>query len=181
MRPAFPMQSGDRAPLARTLRNAAARRAQAGVGYIGIVLVIALFSIGLAALGELWSTQAQREREAELLRIGREFRLAIAGYIANSRAGAPIYPARLEDLLEDRRTPVLRRHLRKLYVDPMTGSDDWGLITGNDGRIRGVFSKSQRAPLKNALFDAADENFQKATAYTDWHFEVEVRGASPRR
>lgn len=147
------------------------RTGERGFGYVGVILIVAAFGIGLAAVGELWSTQAQREREAELLLIGRAYRQAIASYFASTHPGTPAYPQRLEDLLEDHRGPVLRRHLRSTYPDPMTGSHDWGLVTTPDGRIRGVFSKSQRTPVKRAGFGPGEGGFEKATSYADWRFE----------
>lgn len=157
------------------MRPGPLRSTQAGFGYIGVIIAVAAFGIGLAAIGELWSTQAQREREAELLRVGQEIRRAIASYNATTRAGTPAFPGRLEDLLEDNRGPVTRRHLRKLYADPMTRSTDWGLITLPDGRIRGVYSRSTRAPLKTAQFTAGQDKFEKAVSYADWRFEVVPR------
>lgn len=147
------------------------RAAQAGFGYVWALLAVAAFGIGLAAAGEIWSTQAQRDREAELLRVGREFRAAISSYHLNSKAGTPAFPTRLEDLLEDRRGPVLRRHLRKIYADPMTGSGDWGLLRATDGRIRGVYSRSNGKPLKTGNFSSRDSAFEKAQTYADWRFE----------
>ncbi len=151
------------------------RRRQRGAGYLGLIFAVAAFSIGLAAVGEVWSTQVRREREAELLRAGEQFRAAIASYYAASRPGTPAFPARLEDLLEDRRGPALRRHLRRVYVDPMTGSTEWGLITTVDGRIRGVFSRSALHPIKTSNFGSLEERFATARTYSDWRFEFEPR------
>ncbi|HEX9183721.1 MAG TPA: type II secretion system protein [Burkholderiales bacterium] len=157
-------------------RRRAPARAQSGFGYVWTLIAVAAFGIALAAIGELWSTQGQREREAELLAVGRAYRDAIASYYASSRAGAPAYPARLEELLEDRRGPALRRHLRKLYADPVTGSDDWGLVTTADGRIRGVHSRSAGAPIKTANFAPGEGAFEKAASYADWRFEHVLAG-----
>lgn len=156
-------------------RRGVPARAQRGFSYIGLILVVAAFGVALAAIGELWSTQAQREREAELLQVGRAYRQAILSYHASSRPGTPAYPSRLEELLEDRRGPVLRRHLRQLYPDPITASGDWGLITTADGRVRGVYSKSQAIPLKKAGFDAPESQFENAQSYADWRFEHVLR------
>lgn len=153
------------------------RRLESGFGYFGLLFAVAAVGIGLAATGELWSTSAQREREAELLRIGAEFRRALISYYASTRTGTPAYPSRLDDLLDDRRGPAPRRHLRKLYVDPITGTQDWGLVTGPDGRIRGVFSRSDRAPLKTANFGPGESGFEKAVTYADWRFEFVPRNA----
>ena len=166
--------------------RAAPTHAQRGFSYIGLILVVAAFGVALAAIGELWSTQAQREREAELLRVGRAYRQAILSYNATSRPGTPAYPGKLEDLLEDRRGPVLRRHLRQLYPDPITASGDWGLITTTDGRVRGVYSKSQATPLKKAGFAGPESQFEKAQTYAEWRFEHVLRAppgvpTGPRR
>lgn len=155
-------------------------RAAAGFGYLSVIVTIAIFTLGLAAIGEMWSTQAQRDREAELLHAGRAVREAIISYYASTTLGKPAYPARLEDLLEDRRGPTLRRHLRKIYIDPMTGDADWILITTPDGRIRGIHSRSQRAPLRNVDFGPMEYDFDKAATYAGWRFEHVVRSAPPR-
>jgi type II secretory pathway pseudopilin PulG len=159
-------------------------RAQAGFGYFSVILAIAVLGVALAGIGELWSTQAQREREAELLRIGNEIRRAIISYHASTRAGTPSFPTSLDDLLEDRRGPQMRRHLRKLYADPMTRSTEWGLVKLPDGRIRGVFSRSVQAPLKTAKFPLGLEKFDEAKTYADWQFEYIPRtspGGAARR
>lgn len=157
-------------------------RAQCGFGFVWTLLAVAALGIGLAAIGQLWSTQAQREREAELLFVGREFRAALTSYYVNSKVGTPAYPARLTDLLEDRRGPVLRRHLRKIYVDPITGREDWGLLRTPDGRILGVHSRSGAAPIKTGNFGPGESQFEKAETYADWRFEhVPPRSATPQR
>jgi type II secretory pathway pseudopilin PulG len=152
-------------------------RTQAGFGYFSVILAIAVLGVALAGIGELWSTQAQREREAELLRAGSEIRRAIISYSAATRAGTPSYPMSLDDLLEDRRGPQVRRHLRKIYADPMTRSTEWGLVKLQDGRIRGVFSRSQQPPIKTAGFPFGLEHFEKAETYRDWQFAHQPRTA----
>jgi len=158
------------------------RRAQAGFGYVWVLLAVAIFGIGLGAVGEIWSTQKRRDCEEELLRVGREFRAALHSYHLNSKIGTPAFPTHLEELLEDRRGPVLRRHLRKIYADPMTASQDWGLVRAPDGRIRGVYSRWNGKPLKTANFDPKDSAFEQAETYADWRFEyVPPRIAAPQR
>ena len=55
-------------------------------------------------------------------------------------------PRRLEDLLEDRRTGELQRHLKRIWPDPITGRSEWGLVREGDG-ITGVHSLSKARPL----------------------------------
>ena len=66
-------------------------------------------------------------------------------------SGLQRYPATLEDLLRDGRVPGIKRHLRKIFVDPMTGKTEWGLIK-EGGRIIGVHSLSANKPLKQGGF-----------------------------
>ncbi|HEY4973966.1 MAG TPA: hypothetical protein VII41_10175, partial [Steroidobacteraceae bacterium] len=95
---------------------------QLGFTYIGLLFAIAFMGLALSAIGIVWHTQAQREREQELLFIGHEFRAAIRSYYVSQSGGGPRYPQRLEDLLQDERSPEQKHHLRKLYLDPMTGA-----------------------------------------------------------
>lgn len=149
----------------------------AGFTYIGLLIAVVLLGVALAATGAVWRTQARREREQELLFIGREFRAAIGSYY---RAGAGRqYPQSLDDLLEDNRSPQPMHHLRRLYVDPMTGAADWTLIAAPSLGIMGIASSSREEPLKKDGFTGADEPFKDKTCYCDWQF-VYIPG-NPRR
>ena len=145
-----------------------ARSAQAGFTFIGVLLLVAIIGLALAAAGELWSTAVKREKEVQLLFVGDEFRRAIGSYYESS-PGVKQFPRQLEDLLEDRRSPAVRRHLRKIYVDPITNTTKWGLVNYGD-RIIGVYSVSPDKPLKIANFEGEDEAFKGGGAYTDWRF-----------
>jgi len=80
------------------------------------------------------------------------------------------YPKKLEDLLKDPRVPGVKRYLRKIYIDPITGEKDWGLMRGKDGGIFGVYSKSEQQPIKVMNFKAANKRFQGMKRYSDWVF-----------
>ena len=143
--------------------------------YLALLIAVALMGIGLAAVGLVWDTVAQRERERELLFAGGQFREAIGRYYEAS-PGVKQYPRKLEDLLEDKRFPSLKRHLRKIYLDPMTGKPDWGLLVQGD-QILGVYSQSKNKPLKTANFKLADAFFVDSNAYSDWRFVYAPVGA----
>ncbi len=148
---------------------------QFGFTYIGLLILVAIAGVALAGVGQLWSTIAKRDREAQLLFVGDEFRRAIGSYYEGS-PGVHQFPQALEDLLEDRRLPVVRRHLRKIYVDPMTGGTEWGLIK-NGNAILGVHSLSKDKPLKTANFRPEDAAFEGSGAYTDWIFTYQPASA----
>jgi type II secretory pathway pseudopilin PulG len=150
-----------------------------GFTYVGLLLAIALAGAALAGFGVLWSKDAQREREIELLFVGEQFRDAIAAYYEKAPAGQRHrFPEKLDDLVQDKRWPVTRRHLRKIFVDPMTNSRDWGLVK-TPGGIVGVHSLSGAVPLKRAGFSDELADFAAAKTYRDWRFVHVVVGAAP--
>jgi len=147
-----------------------------GFTYIGLLLAVALLGTALAAVGTFWSTESKRDAEIELLFVGEQFRLAIVAYYENVPVGQQRrFPQKFEDLLIDKRWPSTKRHLRKIYVDPMTGSRDWGLtrLPGDKGII-GVHSLSPATPLKRHGFPPSYEQFATAKTYRDWQFAYSV-------
>lgn len=135
-----------------------------------MLAAVAVIGVGLAATGTLWSQSRQRENERELLFIGNQFRQAIARYYQRTPGSAKRYPAKLEDLLLDRRYPSVERHLRRIYADPMTGKPEWGPIEAPEGGIMGVRSLSEDIALKTANFRAADKEFEGKSRYSEWKF-----------
>jgi len=141
-----------------------------GFTYIGLLILIAIIGIGLVALSDVASTQMKRDKEAQLLFVGDQYAKAIASYKAAAGEGGNQFPRSLDQLLSDPRTPTVRRHLRRLYPDPMTGKADWILVPSPGGGIAGVKSRSTDAPLKRYGFPADYEQFAKAATYGDWIF-----------
>lgn len=152
----------------------------AGFTYIGLMLFVAIMGVSLAAVGEVWKTARQREKEQELLVIGHQFRRALSQYASHAPGPAKRYPAKLEDLLRDPRFPGIRRYLRKIYTDPITGGTEWGLVKSVNGEILGVYSLSEEKPLKQANFSKADVNFENAAKYRDWVFQTGQTGLIQR-
>src|SRR5262245_15711260 len=122
---------------------------QSGFTYIGLLILVAIIAVALTGTSQLLGTEQRRQSEQELLFAGTQYARAIASYRAAS-PGAETYPTRLEDLLEDKRFPVMRRHLRKLYPDPITRSSKWGIIPAANNGIAGVYSTSTEKPIKQA-------------------------------
>jgi type II secretory pathway pseudopilin PulG len=152
------------------VRRGACRARQKGFTYVWIMFVVALTGITLAAAGQVWRTEARREKEKELMFVGDQFRQAIGLYYESSPEIPRRYPDSLEKLLLDNRFPAVKRHLRKIYFDPMTGSDEWGLIRRPGIGIVGVYSLSTQAPVKKTNFHARDASFKGAESYRDWKF-----------
>ena len=142
---------------------------QGGFSYLSVIFAVAVLGLLLAGSGQVWHTAAMREKEAELLFIGNQYRQALASYHRHTpgTAGGE-YPKTLADLLEDKRYPMPMRHLRRLYPDPMTGALDWVPVLAGD-RIAGLHSRSDARPFKVA-FDERDAAFADAEAYSAWVF-----------
>lgn len=131
-----------------------------------LLILVAALGTGMAAFGELYSRAERREKERELLHIGNEFRRAIASYHQVGKT----YPKALDDLVEDKRFSPIRRHLRRVYRDPLTASSDWGLVEAPGGGIMGVHSLSEEEPVKTGNFAERDAEFAGAASYRDWSF-----------
>ncbi len=153
------MRSGDPGALSR----------QFGFTYMVVLAMCFVMGLGLASIGEMWQVAAQREKEKDLLFIGRQYRRALESYAAQS-PGAPDLPRSLEELVEDKRFPTIKRHIRRVYADPMTGLPDWKLILQGD-RILGIQSRSGGTPFKKTGFEANEDDFADAQTYAQWRFQ----------
>jgi len=158
----------------------AMRRPQAGFAYVLLLLAVALISIAATAAVSLGATMARRDAERELLAIGVEFQQALRSY-----AGVPVGavtptsghgPRTLEDLLKDPRVPGIRRHLRQLYADPLTGKSEWGLVRDAQGRIAGVHSLAEGTPIRQSGFEPQLTAFENAESYRQWVFGLAGSG-----
>lgn len=141
---------------------------ESGFTYVGLLLFLAITGIGLASVGTAWHAHLQREKEAELVFVGSQFQRAIRSYYERSPEAGKLYPKALADLLEDRRSGTVVRHLRRIYVDPMTGQQDWGVIRQPDGRVIGVYSLAEMTVFRTA--ELPDGIEVKGDTYRDWRF-----------
>jgi type II secretory pathway pseudopilin PulG len=145
-------------------------RTQSGFTYLGALLLIAVMGAMLASVGSVWHTASQRDKEYELLYAGEQFRNAIQSYYEKTPGAAKQYPKTLDELLQDRRHSVVQRHLRKIFIDPMTGSTKWGLLMAEQGGIRGVHSLSDAEAIKTANFSRQNRDFEGKLLVGEWHF-----------
>lgn len=145
------------------------RRPAPGFTFIGVLVLLSLAGLSLTVVGEVWRTKQRRERESELLYVGAQFRRAITSYNAATQGAADRFPRRLADLVRDPRYAGVRRHLRKIYRDPITGSDEWGLVRAGE-YIVGIYSLSEDEPIKKSRFAPGDKGFEGKAKYRDWVF-----------
>jgi type II secretory pathway pseudopilin PulG len=133
-----------------------------GRGLVLLALLIMLVLVGVGALGsdEFWSMSLKREREAELLFIGDQYRRAIASYWKMT-PGRRAYPPSIDSLLTDERFPNPVHHLRRTYRDPMTETGEFELVKQANGVV-GVHSTSTDITIKRAHFPKAYSTFEQA-------------------
>jgi general secretion pathway protein G len=139
------------------------------IASVTILLLLASIAVPTVQL------QAKRSREIELRRALRELRTAIDHYkdfsdrgLIATQADTYGYPPNLEALVEGvpirTNVSVKFKFLRRIPVDPMTGSTDWGLRSMQDDpdsrswggqNVFDVYTKSEKTALDG-------------TPYADW-------------
>lgn len=118
-----------------------------GYTFIELIIVSSMIFVLAAAIMPLTKVTMQRAREAELRRDLREMRTAIdkfkdaadQGLIGtlDLKAGAENYPPDLDTLVEgvtaaNDATGRKLKFLRRVPIDPMTRSSEWGLRSYQD-------------------------------------------------
>ena len=142
------------------------KQRQHGSVFMGMLVTVAVVAVMLMETGTLWSSVLQRERELELLARGNEIRRAIGLYYKAGNA----FPKALEDLVHDRRQPTVKRYLRRVYADPLTGTTEWGVVPGPGDTIMGVFSQAKGTPFKQGNFAVINQSFTGQGSYQGWVF-----------
>lgn len=151
---------------------------QRGFSYLALLFMVAIMGAALGSTAVVWHTMNQRDKEQELLFVGHEYRRAIGLYYERTPGAAKQFPKKLEDLLEDKRQTTLTRYLRKRYNDPLSASKEWGIVAGPGGTIMGVYSLSEKAPVKTGNFETDDKEFAGAASFQEWKFVYQPKAAS---
>lgn len=149
---------------------------QSGYTFVELLVVSVIVLILASAVLPLARVTVQRTREAELRRVLREMRTAIdrykdavdQGVIGGTqvRVGSEGYPPDLETLVEG--VPVQNdasgrklKFLRRIPIDPLTRSTDWGLRSYQDRpdatswggqNVFDVYTKSQGIGLDGTKY-----------------------------
>ncbi len=159
--------------IALSNQNLSVDHRQRGIAYLSLLLLVSLMAIASLASVTVTSMIERRQAEEELLFIGSQFQSALISYANSTPPGMPRNPRNLDDLLVDRRSSLPRRHLRKIYVDPITKTTDWGIILAVDRSIIGIHSMSNQKPIKIDHFPTQFMYFKGAAGYKDWVFRIE--------
>ncbi len=151
---------------------------QGGMAMVVVNIVLLIAALSLLVVAQNAKQDRQRSKEQELMFVGMEFTRALESYAKPVDAAGIQFPNDLKDLLLDTRGGVERRHLRRIYDDPMTGKAAWGFVRNQSG-IVGVYSMSQLLPLRKAGFAPAQDNFKNAKGYHQWIFQLPAQMLLP--
>jgi len=153
-------------PLSRRLRP------QAGMTLIELIIATGILMILSTAVLPVLRFTMIRAKEYELHRDLREMRNAIDHYkddadrnLLRTEVGSNGYPPDLDTLVKGVNTGTSgtdkKRYLRRVPVDPMTGTKDWGMRSVQDdpdstswggGNVFDVFSKSPATALDGSKY-----------------------------
>jgi general secretion pathway protein G len=164
-----------------TIRHSlfAIRPSQAGFTFVELIVVTTILLILASAAMPLAKVTMQRQREAELRRALREMRTAIdkfkdavdLGQIGSVdvKAGSEGYPPDLETLVEgvsvaNDASGKKLKFLRKIPIDPMTNSTEWGMRSYQDRPE----STSWGGQNVYDVFTKSDGKALDGTKYKDW-------------
>jgi general secretion pathway protein G len=152
---------------------------QRGYSFIELIIVTAILAILASTVMPLAQVTSQRQREAELRANLRQIRTAIdkfkdavdASRISQTelKPGSEGYPPDLDTLVDG--VPIqgdasgaLLKFLRRIPVDPMTNSTDWGMRSYQD-------RPDARSWGRENVFDVytkSDATGLDGTKYKDW-------------
>jgi len=151
-------------------------RRSGGFTYLSLIILVAIIGLVSASALKLGSVIQRSRAEQELLLIGAAFSDALQSYADATPAGMPPQPPSLKSLLRDPRFPGVRRHLRKLFVDPMTGKAEWGVVyLGNKVGVLAVHSLSDAKPVKIGNFPPRFQGLADKQKISEWRFAAGVR------
>jgi type II secretory pathway pseudopilin PulG len=143
---------------------------QRGFSYLIALFVVAMIAVFSLRAIEDTLTRERRAQEEELLYVGMAYRTAIKKYYEGTPGFVKRYPSELSTLTLDSRGTRLSRPLRKVFRDPIENSGDWGILRAADGGVMGVYSLSDKEPMKKSNFPPELEGFSGAQSYRSWRF-----------
>jgi len=122
------------------IRRVHRRHSQLGLTLIELIVATMIIAILMAAAVPIARVQVKREKERELRRALWEMRDAIDRYkdaadrgAFRTKVGSENYPPDLETLVEGVDVQGKKvRFLRRIPVDPMTGTTEWNLRSMQD-------------------------------------------------
>ena len=103
------------------------RRRESGFAMLLVFLMAAVFAMMLYLEMPRLAIEAQRNREQLLIARGEQYKRGIQMFVKKNQR----WPTKIEELENTNN----QRFLRKRYIDPMTGKDEWRLIHIQNGML----------------------------------------------
>jgi len=103
------------------------RQSQSGFALLLVFLMAAVIAITLYMQIPRVAFESQRQKEQLLMERGAQYKRAIQMFVSTNKR----WPSKIEDLENFNN----RRFLRKRYLDPMTGKDEWRIIHIANGML----------------------------------------------
>jgi hypothetical protein len=122
------------------------RRKDSGFAMLLVFLMAACIAITLYIEVPRVAFEAERQRELLLVDRGNQFKRAIQVFVTDKTSN-PMrrYPASIEELESFNN----HRYLRRRYLDPMTGKDEWRLVHINGGVLTDSVTTQSKTNLAN--------------------------------
>jgi len=154
-------------------------RSSPGFTFVELLVATAVMIVLASAALPLVRVSMKRQKEIELKRSLREMRTAIdqfkdwadAGRIATTELqfGGENYPSSLQQLVDgvtltNDATGNRKKFLRRIPIDPMTGSTDWALRSYNDAPDSRAWGGQNVFDVRTRL----DGTALNGTKYKDW-------------
>ena len=161
------------------MRTSAILAGQRGYTFIELLIVTTILLVLASAVMPLAQVTSQRQREAELRRTLREMRTAIDAFknavdlglipTTELEPGNEGYPPTLDILVEgisaaNDASGRQLRFLRRIPIDPTTGSSDWGLRSYQDSPTSTTWGRENVYDV----YTRSSGTGLDGTTYTDW-------------
>src|SRR3984957_13030227 len=133
-----------RCPLPRMRRDnmRTRRRNDSGFALLLIFLMASMIAISLYMELPRAAFQAERQREQLLMERGEQYKRAVGLFLRTNKNTR--WPATIEELENFNN----RRSLRRRYIDPMTGKEEWRLIHIQNGVLLDSITNQKADPTQ---------------------------------
>ena len=137
---------------------------QDGFLLLGVLVMLILILLALAIAAPKIAESIRRDKEIETVHRGMQYARAIQVYY--NKYGR--YPTSIDQLVKTEN----QRFLRKRYLDPMTGKDDWRIIHYGEQRVptMGLFGQAvqQQAGMTPGVNNSGRRQQRGRILFTLW-------------
>jgi hypothetical protein len=140
------------------------RRKDSGFAMLLVFLMAACIAITLYIEVPRVAFEAERQRELLLVDRGNQFKRAIQVFVTD-KTNNPMrrYPATIDELENFNN----HRYLRRRYLDPMTGKDEWRLVHINGGVLTDSVTTQAKTNQGSGSSTASGPAYVSEHAYID--------------